>query len=193
MIVRRLLLLTVVATVAAAGVARSTTVIPPSFEALVAGANTIFVGEVMNRRSEWDVTPSGRNIVTLVTFRVEDVWKGNLGAVTQLEFMGGEIGDLGMTVHGMPTFRMGQRDVLFVSREPKKISPLVGLMYGRMRIERDTVSNTDRVRTHDGRALGDVSQIGPQRAAPSLASIAPMRLADLESAVRARLGIARQR
>lgn len=190
---RRLLLLTMVATVAAAGVARSTTIIPPSFDALVSGASTIFVGEVMNIRADWEITTQGRAIVTRVTFRVEDVWKGNLGAVTQLQFMGGEIGDLGMKVHGMPSFRMGQRDVLFVSSEPKRISPLVGLMYGRMGVERDSVTSVDRVRTHDGRALGSVAQVGPQRAGPASGSITPMRLSDLESAVRARLDAMRQR
>ena len=71
---RRLLLLTTVGTLVAAGVARSTTVIPPSFDALVSSANTIFVGEVMNVRAEWEVTPSGRAIITLVTFRVEEAW-----------------------------------------------------------------------------------------------------------------------
>lgn len=187
----RLSLLTAVCTLAAASVARSTTVIPPTFDALVSGANRIFVGEVMDVRAEWQTTPGGRAIVTFVTFRVEDVWKGNVGAVTQLSFMGGEIGDIGMKVHGMPTFTMGQRDVLFVSGEARKVSPLVGLMYGRMRVERDTASRVDRVRTHDGQALGSVAQVGPQRAAPSLASITPMRLSDLESAVRSRLGAAR--
>jgi hypothetical protein len=190
---RRLSLLAMVFTLAAAGVARSTTVIPPSFDALVTEANTIFVGEVMNLRADWTATPSGRVITTSVTFRVEDVWKGRVGAVTQLEFIGGEIGDLGMKVHGMPTFRMGQRDVLFVGGEARKISPLVGLMHGRMRIERDLVSGVDRVRTHDGQALGSVAQIGPQRAPVSLASIVPMRLGDLESAVRSRIAAARQR
>lgn len=180
-----------VCTLAAAGVARSTTIITPSFEALVSGANTIFVGEVMDVRAHWESTPGGRAIVTLVTFRVEDVWKGNAGAVTQLAFLGGEIGEVGMEVHGMPKFRMGQRDVLFVSGEARRISPLVGLMYGRMRVERDTASRVDRVRTHDGQALGSVAQIGPQRAAPSLVSITPMRLSDLEAAVRSRLGGAR--
>jgi len=190
---RRLSLLTMLCLLAAAGVARSTTVIPPSFEALVSSANTIFVGEVMNVRAEWDTTPSGRAIITLVTFRVEDVWKGNLGAVTQLEFLGGEIGEIGMKVEGMPVFRLGQRDVLFVSDEVRTVSPLVGFMHGRMRVERDTVSGVDRVRTFDGRALGSVAQIGPQRATPSLASITPMRLSDLASAVRARAAAARQR
>lgn len=190
---RRLLLLTMVCTVAAAGVARSTTVIPPTFDALVSSAATIFVGEVMNVRSEWETTRNGRTIITLVTFRVEDVWKGDLGAVTQLEFLGGEIGDLGMRVEGSPVFRLGQRDVLFVNSIVRAVSPLVGFMHGRMRVERDTVSGVDRVRTFDGRALGSVAQIGPQRAAPSLASITPMRLAELEVAVLSRLGAGRPR
>lgn len=189
----RLFLLTTVCILVAAGVARSTTVIPPSFDALVSSANTIFVGEVMNVRAEWEATPSGRAIITLVTFRVEDVWKGNLGAVTQLEFLGGEIGEMGLKVEGMPVFRLGQRDVLFVDGEVRTVSPLVGFMHGRMRVERDTVSGVDRIRTYDGRALGSVAQIGPQRAAPSLASITPMRLSDLESAVRSRAGAARLR
>ncbi|MSO60616.1 MAG: hypothetical protein EXQ50_00745 [Acidobacteria bacterium] len=190
---RRLSLLTMVCTVAAAGVARSTTVIPPTFDALVSSAATIFVGEVMNVRSEWETTPNGRAIITLVTFRVEDVWKGDLGAVTQLEFLGGEIGDLGMRVEGSPVFRLGQRDVLFVNSIVRAVSPLVGFMHGRMRVERDTVSGVDRVRTFDGRALGSVAQVGPRRAAPSLASITPMRLAELETAVRSRLGAGRPR
>ena len=190
---RRLLLLTMVCTVAATGVARSTTVIPPTFDALVSSAATIFVGEVMNVRSEWETTPNGRAIITLVTFRVEDVWKGDIGAVTQLEFLGGEIGDVGMRVEGSPVFRLGQRDVLFVNSIVRAVSPLVGFMHGRMRVERDTVSGVDRVRTFDGRALGSVAQIGPQRAAPSLASITPMRLAALETAVRSRLGAGRPR
>lgn len=190
---RRLSLLTAMCLLAAAGVARSTTVMPPSFDALVSSANTIFVGEVMNVRAEWEATPSGRAIITLVTFRVEDVWKGNLGAVTQLEFLGGEIGEMGMKVEGIPVFRLGQRDVLFVGGEVRTVSPLVGFMHGRMRVERDTVAGVDRVRTYDGRALGSVAQIGPQRAAPSLASITPMRLSDLESAVRSRAGAARLR
>ena len=190
---RRLIPLTVICTLVAAGVAKSTTVIPPSFDALVSTANTIFVGEVMNVRSDWEITPGGRAIVTNVTFRVEDVWKGRVGAVTQLEFLGGTVGDIGLRVEGMPTFIMGQRDVLFVEGAARAVSPLVGFMHGRMRVERDAVSGVDRVRTFDGRALGSVAQIGPQRAPASLASIAPMRLADLASAVRSRISAARQR
>jgi hypothetical protein len=174
-----------------AGVARSTTVIPPTFESLVAGANTIFVGEVINVRSLWTTTPRGRAIVTQVTFKVEDTWKGAAGAVTQLEFLGGTIGQTTMEVVGMPTFHDGQRGVLFVSSRARSASPLVGFWHGRMRVERDP-SGVDRVRTHDGRSLGAPAEVGANR--PNyMTSVTPMRLSDLASAVRSRVIAARAR
>jgi hypothetical protein len=188
---RRLIPLSLICTLLMAGVARSTTVIPPTFESLVSSANTIFVGEVMDVRAEWIATPRGRAIKTYVTFRVEDVWKGGVGAVTQLEFLGGTIGETTMEVVGMPTFRLGQRSVLYVSGAVRTASPLVGFYHGRMRVEKDP-SGVDRVRTYDGRSLGNPSEIGPQR--PSyLSSVTPMRLSDLAAAVRGRVLAGRAR
>ena len=188
---RRLVPLSLICTLLMAGVARSTTVIPPTFESLVSSANTIFVGEVMDVRSEWIATRQGRAITTYVTFKVEDVWKGAVGAVTQLEFLGGTMGDTTMEVVGMPTFHEGQRSVLFVHGEVLSASPLVGFWHGRMRIETDPYG-VDRVRTFDGQSLGSPSEVGAQRANPMI-SITPMRLMDLESAVRSRVLAGRAR
>ena len=182
---RRFLPLSLICTLLTAGTASSTTVIPPSFDALVTGANTVFVGEVMAVRPRWATTREGRAIFTDVTFRVEDVWKGAVGTVTMLEFLGGTIDGTTMEVVGMPTFTVGQRAVLFVSGE-RAISPLVGLWHGRMRVERDP-NGVDRVRTHDGRSLGGVAEIGPQRAPNYMLSITPMRLSELRSQVKARM------
>jgi hypothetical protein len=189
--VRRLLPLFLIGTVLMAGVAGSTTVIPPSFESLVTVAKTIFVGEVVDVRAEWIVTPQGRAIRTYVTFTVEEAWKGAVGAVTQLEFLGGTIGGTTMEVVGMPVFREGQRSVLFVSPEVRTVSPLVGFHHGRLRIERDA-NGVDRVRTHDGRSLGHPSEVGATRSNYML-SVTPMRLADLASAVRSRVLAGRAR
>ncbi len=188
---RRLLPLCVICTLLMSGVARSTTVIPPTFESLVSGANTIFVGEVMNVRSVWTATPSGRAIVTQVTFKVEDTWKGAAGAVTQLEFLGGTIGETTMEVVGMPEFHEGQRGVLFVSSQVRAASPLVGFWHGRMRVERDH-NGVDRVRTYDGRSLGSPAEVGANR--PNyMTSVTPMRLSELASAVRSRVLAGRAR
>ncbi|MBY0497341.1 MAG: hypothetical protein K2Y23_24310 [Cyanobacteria bacterium] len=187
---RRLAPLSLICTLLMAGVAGSTTVIPPTFESLVSNASTIFVGEVMDVRAVWMSTPRGRAIKTYVTFRVEDVWKGSVGTVTQLEFLGGTIGETTMEVVGMPAFRDGQRTVLFVSGE-RTVSPLVGFYHGRMRVEKDPYG-VDRVRTYDGRSLGNPSEVGVQR--PNyMTQVTPMRLADLASAVRGRVLAGRAR
>lgn len=188
---RRLLSLSLICTLLMAGVASSTTVIPPTFDALVSNANTIFVGEAIDVRSEWIATPQGRAIITKVTFKVEDVWKGAAGATTQLEFLGGTVGEMTMEVVGMPQFREGQRSVLFVTSQARAASPLVGFWHGRMRVERD-VNGVDRVRTYDGRSLGSPAEVGANRA-NYMTSVTPMRLSDLASAVRGRVSAGRAR
>ena len=181
---RRLLPLSLTCTLAFAGIAGSTTVIPPSFDALVSGAHTIFVGEAIGRRAFWVNTRQGRAIRTQVTFKVEDVWKGMVGPVTQLEFLGGTIGETTMEVVGMPAFTVGQRSVLFLAPS-RQVSPLIGFMHGRLRVERDS-AGVDRIRTHDGRSLGSVGEIGPQRPG-FMISITAMRLSELATAVRSRV------
>jgi hypothetical protein len=187
----RLPALSLIATLLTAGDARATIVIPPTFEALVAGASTIFVGDVIDVRSQWIATRDGRAIITRVTFKVEEVWKGAAGAITELEFMGGTVGGMTMEVVGMPQFTAGQRSVLFVSGAAKRVSPLVGFYHGRMRVEKDH-SGVDRVRTYDGRPLADPAGAGASHT-HSLTAAAPMRLSDLEAAVRHRMIAGRQR
>jgi hypothetical protein len=190
---RRLLSLSLICTFLMAGVASSTTVIPPTFESLVSSASTIFVGEVMDIRADWMASAQGRAIKTRVTFKVEDVWKGSLGTVTQLEFLGGTIGETTMEVVGMPTFREGQRTVLFVSDEARSASPLVGFWHGRMRVERD-INGVDRIRTSDGRSLGSPAELGPSANRPNyMSSVTPMRLSDFGVAVRSRVLAGRAR
>jgi hypothetical protein len=59
-------------------------------------------------------------------------------------------------------------------------------MHGRMRVERD-VNGVDRVRTFDGRPLGAVAEIGPQRPAATRGVVVPMRLTDFAAAVRSQV------
>ena len=185
---RRVLALSLLCALLTPRPARSTTVIPQTFDSLISKAGTIFVGEVIDVRSAWMATPQGRAIKTGVVFKVEDVWKGSVGAVTQLEFLGGTIGGTTMEVVGMPVFRNGQRSILFVTGEPG-VSPLVGLFQGRMRIEKDPYG-IDRVRTHDGRSVGSLAEIGA-RQLRGFDAVTPMRLADVASAVRSRIGTGR--
>jgi hypothetical protein len=186
--VPRSVALVAIALLAAITAARATTVIPPTFDQLVARAQSVFVAEVIDVRAVWRDTRERRVIKTLVTFRVEDVWKGSASPTTQLEFLGGTIDDVTLQVHGVPQFRPGQRELLFVVDGGRPmVSPLVGFMHGRMRVERDPATGVDRVRTFDGRSFTSVAEIGAQRP-PGVTVQTPMRLADFRSAVVARAG-----
>src|SRR6185295_14440651 len=127
-------LLCVSALLAGVVAASSTTVIQPTFDELIARAQIIFQGEVVDRRSEWETTAQGRSIITHVTFSVASVLKGQAAATVQLTFLGGTIGDTTLAVSDMPRFLVGDRDVLFVAPELHAVSPLVGFAYGRYRI-----------------------------------------------------------
>ena len=188
---RRLLPLSLICTFLMAGVARSTTVIPPTFESLVSSANTIFVGEVMDVRAEWMATPQGRAIRTYVTFKVEEVWKGAVGAVTQLEFLGGTIGERRWKSSACRRSAKDSAACCSCRRKSSTASPLVGFWHGRMRVEKDPYG-VDRVRTYDGRSLGNPSEVGAHRPNYML-SVTPMRLADLAAAVRSRVLAGRAR
>ena len=181
---RRVVLLGLLLVLLRPRAATSTVVIPPSFDELVARAQTIFVGEVIDRRAIWDSTTAGRAIVTQVSFKVDEVWKGSVGPMTRLEFLGGTIGDVTLDVDGVPRFAVGQRDVLFVSADVRAISPLVGFMFGRLRVNRDA-SGLDRVRGFDGRALASVAEIGRPQVAVTR-SLSPLRLTEVAAAIRAR-------
>lgn len=152
-----------------------TTIVAPSFQELVARAEQVVVAQVAARRSAWVSSRSGRAIVTDVTFRIERTLKGTVYAERSLEFLGGTVGDDTLEVDGMPEFRVGDRDVLFIRDSGRPASPLVGFMYGRFRIVRDRVTGAETVRTHDGRPLASLADVGngrpPARMAPFALSL----------------------
>jgi hypothetical protein len=166
--------------------AAATTMVPVTFPELVNNAELIFIGEVVDQRAAWEDSRDGRSIITIVTFNVTRVLKGRAGLTTQLTFLGGTIGDVTMTVSGMPQFHVGDRDVLFAGPAANAVSPLVGFAQGRVRIERDARTGADRVRTYDGRALVATKALGTPRTT-SLAAAEPMLLSDFETEVRQRV------
>ncbi len=133
--------------------ALSTTIAPLSFEQIVARAETIFLGEVVSRRSDWEAGPAGKSIITTVTFKVHRVLKGPPAVERQLTFLGGTIGTLEMSVAGVPQFRVGDRDVLFVTADTHAVSPIAGFSQGRFRLVGDGDVSRAEMRTHDGRPL----------------------------------------
>jgi len=97
-------------------------------------AGEIFVGQVTAQSARWVDRGGRRLIVTDVTFRAEQVLKGSPGVLRTLTFLGGRIGEMRQEVAGMPSFMIGDRDVLFVRADGASFLPLVGLFHGRFRI-----------------------------------------------------------
>jgi hypothetical protein len=118
----------------ATGPVTASVVTPPPFESLVAQAGEIFVGQVTQQSARWIERGGRRLIVTDVTFRAEQVVKGTPGAMKTLTFLGGIIGEVRQEIVGVPTFMIGDRDVLFVRAGESTFLPLVGLFHGRFHI-----------------------------------------------------------
>ena len=162
---------------------RATTVVAPTFEALVAQADAIVESEVVDTTSRIALQRDGAPIVTDVYFRVEKVLKGAPASTLILQFLGGQVGDLGFRVEAVPSFSKGDRDVLFAITAAPQVSPIVGMMHGRVRITADAATRQDIVRVFDGTPLRDVRVLGsnanarPQRDQPA------MTLSAFESAV----------
>jgi hypothetical protein len=154
--------------VAALIVARPTSasvVVSPTLDELVAEAESIFIGEVVDVRSRWIGSDDNARIVTDVLFRVERVLKGAPRVQAQLEFLGGTVGETRIEVVGVPRFRVGDRDLLFVERDRGRVSALVGIAHGRFPLVRDPQSREDRVMSYDFEPVTDVTTIGSRRAA----------------------------
>jgi hypothetical protein len=140
--------------------AQGTTVIPPSFDELVDQAQLIFQGTVADVHCEWAGEGAQRAIVSYVTFRVEDPIKGEPGGATYtMRMLGGTIGNETMGIADAPTFKPGDRDIVFVENNGSQFIPLVGIMYGRFRVQADSVAGKDIVTTNSGGPVAGV--IGP--------------------------------
>ena len=167
-------------------VASATTVIPPKFDELVSRAQVIFEGEVTGLHSQWIGEGAQHRIVTFVTFKVDDVLKGDAGTTYSMRMLGGTVDGRTMEVTDAPKFKVGDHDLLFVENNGSQFIPLVGIQHGRFRILKDQTGR-ETLLTGEGQPLADVNQLGADES--SLAhSKAALSLDDFKSAIRARIG-----
>ena len=162
---------------------RAAVVTPPSFETLVAAAGDIFLGEVTARASRFERRGAKRLVVTDVTFRTEDVLKGERAALKTLTFIGGQVGEVRMDVPGIPTFMVGDRDVLFVQRGRGSLMPIVGMFHGRFRVVTGPGGAGLFVANNSRQPINSVGEYArPSRA---LAAARPLALTDFLRTIRA--------
>lgn len=151
-----------------------------SFGDLLSKADMIFVGDVLDVRPFMADYGRGPVIKTRVTFVVRDALWGTTSTLEILEFAGGEIGDRGERVADMPTFRTGDRRVVFARRE-RSINPIVGFTQGLMRITQDDTGR-DVLETSTGEPLARTEDIGQPRGA-ALRDSRPMTLSSFRARV----------
>lgn len=180
---RSLLLMS--ALVLALATVQATTVIPPTFDQLVDEAEMIFEGTVKETKSEWTGEGANRHIVTYVTFTIEDPIKGALGADYTIRMFGGTVGKDTMMATDTPTFKIGDRDILFVEKNGTQFIPLVGIMHGRFRVQQDEVSAHESVAKDNGARVSNLAKLGTDEKAASDGNA--LSKADFKAAIRQKL------
>jgi hypothetical protein len=109
---------------------------------LTAKAELIFVGTVINIRSERQT----QTIETYVTFSDLRLLKGSYFAGTiELRLMGGSVAGESVHVYGMPSFVIGEKNLIFLAGNFLNICPIVGWGQGRFKIRWDEAARQEMV------------------------------------------------
>ena len=102
---------------------------------------------------------------------VDDAIKGSPGATYTMRMLGGTVDGQTMEVSDSPKFKKGDRDFLFVEHNGQQFIPLVGIMHGRFRVEREQ-NGREIVATNSGEPLSDVASLGKEEHGVSSAKAA---------------------
>src|SRR5207253_2111960 len=92
--------------------AHASLAVAATFDQKVANAAAIVLGKCVRQESRFD--PSGRWILTYSTFQVEKTMKGSAMPEITIVTPGGQVGSLHQTSSGIPAFRPGAENVIFV-------------------------------------------------------------------------------
>lgn len=140
-----------------ATISAATTVVGKSFCDLCREADFVFVGSVVEVKSEWadDEHSRIRSAVTFADLRW--VYGAQRPQVT-LRFAGGEVDGITEVIGGMPRFSVGQRVLLF-ARDEESISPIVGFHQGCVGVARDSTGR-EVVISAGGRPVVGVGEVG---------------------------------
>ncbi len=115
--------------------------------------------KVTGIESRWVDAPQGRLIKTYVTFAVEKQLKGEPRDTLNLEFLGGTVGSDTMHVSGMPEFRVGEEEIVFVQGNGVQFCPLVRFGHGRYHVHTDAQTHRRFVARNDETPLNSVDDV----------------------------------
>jgi len=103
---------------------------------LTSDADQIVVGDVLSSESAWD--ERHRSIYSTIEMVVQESWKGSPPGNGRIKIrqLGGTVGQVEMTVLGMPRFTLGERALVFLRH-----AQVVGLTQGKRRVRWDSTNN----------------------------------------------------
>jgi hypothetical protein len=132
------------------GVAHGASFVPKDFGQLVAEAEQLFIGTVMETQSR--KLPNG-GIVTDITFGELRVLKGAAAEPIMLEVLGGTVGDETLELPGIPIFQVGVRYLVFSKGSGTTIFPVVGGDQGMFQVVRDPATGAEMVLNANGKPI----------------------------------------
>jgi len=116
-----------------------------SISTLVKASTSIIRGEVIDTQAMW--SESGDQIVTRATIRVQSDFKRQVSEeLVTVEYLGGEVGEIGMMVSDSPQMFTGEEVIIFL--EPSEASTdqqrfhVVGSAQGKFSLEEDGMVRT---------------------------------------------------
>ena len=133
----------------------ATSVLPLDLAQVIDRSAVAFQGTCIDVRTGRD--PQSGMVATMITFRVDDVLKGDVGATYTVKQIGGESASEGLhyKVHGMPKYTVGAGYVLFMHGVSSAgFSSPVGLSQGRFTV----VSGENGAQVGNGRDFRDLTR-----------------------------------
>jgi hypothetical protein len=146
---------------------------------LVALSDAIVIGKVVSHNAAWDL--QHRRIISSIEVDIEETWKGPEAENRRITIIepGGTVGDIEMTVHGMPSFSVGEKSLLFL--QGQRHLQVVGMGQGKRALAWDDPRKQWLVEPPDTEG---VVEVGPGAKLRQAKRRAPIPLNDLREQVR---------
>jgi hypothetical protein len=141
-------------------IAQGFSVVAPTFDELVDEAADIVRGKVVSVESYRTTSANGTPVIkTRVTWQIASSLKGASDETLTLEFLGGRVGAESLSVSGMPEFKVGEDDFLFVEPNRRVICPLIAAGHGRYEVRMNEATGKPAVYRNNGRPLTTTADV----------------------------------
>lgn len=161
--------------------AQASTFLRVGAEELAAKAEAVVQGRVLEVHSFWN--REGTVILTEATIEVEDTVLGPDRSHLRLVTFGGQVGDMVIEAHGFPTFKKGQRLLVFLERARARedgAHRVLGYKQGQFEIRVDKLGREIAVPTWEGNDVRILKADGTEASVPL-----PMLLDEFKDRIRA--------